>query len=749
MPLKFKNELNYDSFEQFAKENAVYAFMQALTATRNDRKSEKLASKALFLVLKNKKHFNAESKNIDEQTAVGIALRSLLSRKEKEMLENAPTEERKLDEILKDDDKTQEIFTVYPPSDAQRRRIVKKACQKANSVTPKYAPMYTGTKSGLILLFVLVFICGAIYFIWNDPADLLTDKTTEYGSGSFAVSVPESGGLIDVKFEACTEFTGTVPVKIRLSGPDNALVSSVTYSPESTSVITSAYKCGDEYWVMTVNSDEYYKVSIQGTNGLDITKYFRLGDSLDTAPEIAVSDGESTDTHYVFVVSVTDAENITVSSGDIIDTAVDENGNIIVSVPRGSERVLEFRNSSKKGTLLTVTADGQAVTAPEFGFSEMSIGHDSVKEFDFNALLPADGEYTLSASAHSENLSISVNEYNTATLTALNGFVGIDSIDVTLEDSHGIEFSSAIPVIVVNSAPYYSDSTALYTSVKHTPASSGYLFGTLSASDAQKDRLTYTLTAQTDCSVTLSPRGSFMLFIDKDYRGHTASFDFTVSDGIMTSEPYRYTVSLENSIPAAEEYTQEFVCYTGENGWYTVELPKTDADGDTLVWSIATELTEDGRTPEGNYISFENGLSSVLIRPNPERNEDFEETLVFTCSDGWLSSDAISVNCKFEENKAPTAGEENRAEVSALLPRETFFLDIKDDCEFDICAIIGVISCTGGEVTENLGWKSLEFTVDFDTSADSFEPVEVILLVEDIVTKETVEVEYTIYRINE
>ena len=102
------------------------------------------------------------------------------------------------------------------------------------------------------------------------------------------------------------------------------------------------------------------------------------------------------------------------------------------------------------------------------------------------------------------------------------------------------------------------------------------------------------------------------------------------------------------------------------------------------------------------------------------------------------------------------AGKENHAVIDANEPRGTFTLDIKDDCEFDKCAIIGVVSCSGGEVVENIGWNTLNFTVDFDSMpapdlitgepANIIKPVTAVLLVEDIVTKETIEVEYTITR---
>lgn len=750
MPLKLKNELDFLSFRQFAEENANYAYMQALTATHDDRKSEKLAANALFCVLKNKMHFEAESNDVNEQTAIDLSLRPLLSRKEKDMLDNAPSSAEMFNEFINDDEGTTEQFRVYPPDESARHRIIDKACSKAESITPKYAPMYTGTKSGIILIIVLVFICAAIYFIWSDPVDLLSDKSADYNAQSSAVSIPDSGSLIDIDFVPGEPAQGSVPVQIYISGPDRSNVSSVTYSPENSDILSSAYQCGDEYWVMMASSNNYYKVIIKGSNGLDVVKYFRVTDAIPSAPEVEVIDVQNNNGLNTFTVQVKTCDGSSdISSSDIADVRCDTDGNYIITVSEGFDRTLYFTDNSGNQTGLLITSDGSAIVSPSLSAKEISMSHDSSKVINLNELLPSDRTYSISVTPASENLTAFTDGENNLTLTALNGFAGVDSISLTIEDNYGLITDTAVSVIVANSSPYYADSSQLYSSVLHTPSNTGHLFGTLSATDAQNDELIYTLVNQTDCSVTMSSGGSFMLFIDPDYRGHTASFDFTVSDGLLTCEPYRYTISLSNNIIQSEKFSQKFVCYAGENGWYSLDLPSTDSDGDILNWTVTTELTSDNRTPEGNYVSFADGLSTVLIRPNPERNENFSETLTLTCSDGWLSSDTITVKCSFTENRPPKAGTGNRAEVSASERSSVFALDINDDCEFDKCVIKEVVSCTGGEVVPNIGWNTLNFTVNFEPLTDDSEPVTVVLLVEDVVTKETVEVTYTINRVTE
>ncbi len=748
MPLNFKNELDFSTFKAFAEDNANYAYMQALTATHDDRKSEKLSANALFCVLKNKKHFEAESNDVNEKIAVDLSLRSLLRGKERDMLDNAPSADDVLNEFLKDDDNAAEHFRIYPPDESARQRIISRACSKAESITPKYAPLYTGTKSGIILIIVLVFICAAIYFIWSDPIDILSDKSAQYTNSGAVIDIPDSGSLIDVKFVSGESAQGSVPVQIYISGPDRSHVSSVTYSPENSSVLSSAYQCGDEYWVMMASSNNYYKVNVKGSNGLDVVKYFRVSGAIPVAPEVTILETRNNDGITEFIINSRTCDgSANISSSDITMIETDAKGNFIVAAPLGIENILYFTDNSGNQTSVLITADGKAVISPALSSKEISMAHDSSVKVNLNELLPADRTYSISASADSENITTSLDSENILSITAANGFVGVDSISITVEDNYGLSTSTALPVIVSNSTPYYTDTSLLYTTVLHTPSNTGYLFGTLSATDAQNDELTYTLTNQTDCSVTLAPSGSFMLFIDPDYRGHSASFDFTISDGLLTSAPYRYTISLHNNIVQPEKFRQEFVCYTGEDGWYTIDLPSIDYDGDILSWSVTTALTEDNRTPEGNYISFAEGLSKILIRPNPERNEKFSETLTLTCSDGWLGSDEITVRCTFTENKPPRAGNANKASIPASETRGTFTLDIKDDCEFDKCTIKEVIGCLGGDVVPNIGWNTLNFTVNFYPVLDISEPVTVVLLVEDVVTKETVEVTYIINRV--
>ncbi len=750
MPLKFKNELDFLSFEQFAEENANYAYMQALTATHDDRKAEKLAANALFCVLKNKKHFEAESNDVTEHTAVNLSLRPLLSRKEKDMLDNAPSSSEMFNEFLNDDEGRTEQFRVYPPDEAAKRRIVTKACSKAESITPKYAPMYTGTKSGIILIIVLVFICAAIYFIWSDPVDLLSDKSADYNAQTSAVSIPGSGSLIDIDFVIGQPAQGSVPVQIYISGPDRGNVSSVTYSPENSDVLSSAYQCGDEYWVMMASSNNYYKVNVKGTNGLDVVRHFRVTDAIPAAPEVKVIDIQKNNGMNTLTVQVKTYDGSSnISSSDIIDIRTDTDGKYILNVSEGFDRTVYFTDNAGNQTGLLITAGGSTVISPSLSLKEVSLSHDSSKVINLNELLPSDRTYTISVTPASENLTAFTDSENNLTLTALNGFAGVDSINFTIEDNYGLVTDAAVSVVVENSSPYYADSSQLYATVLHTPSNTGYLFGTLSAADVQNDKLTYKLVNQTDCSVTLSPGGSFMLFIDPDYRGHTASFDFTVSDGLLTCEPYRYTISLHNNIIQSGKFSQKFVCYSGENGWYAIDLPSTDSDGDILNWTVTTELSSDSRTPKGNYISFADGLSTVLIRPDPERNEEFSETLTLTCSDGWLSSDTITVRCSFIENQPPKAGRKNRAEITASERNGVFILDITDDCEFDKCVIKEVVSCTGGKVVPNIGWNTLSFTINFDPVLDEPEPVTAVFLVEDVVTKETIEVTYTIRRITD
>lgn len=734
MPLNFSRELDIDSFREFAAENARYAYMQGLKATHEKRRARELAVKSLFGVLKNKQHFEAEKKEISEEKAVDLVLRSFLISDERKRLDT-------------DDDK----FEVTPPSDSEQADIVEKAYNKALSAQPTLAPLYSGTRSGLVLVFVAAVICLAIFFIWRDPLGLLgsADIDGEKTAKIDTTAIPSSGNFIDIDFDAMTRSGQNIPVRITLSGPDMDNVVSVEYADDRSDSFSEAYRCGDNEWVMVASSQGYYKVNVKGNNGLDVTKFFRLKQKVSRPPEVDVSSITVNEdkTAVNALVQVT-TDNLPVSFGNVNEALENDDGTYSISVPYGVSTVVRVMDCDGNETGFAFTEDAKLIMAPQAKVSAIQMGHDSEKTLNISDIFGSSISYC-TVSVSGSDISAILNDDSTISLKAGNGFTGVNMLTLNGSDDFGMNCTANLPVIAVNSRPYCDESSELSAKIKHTPSNQGNFIGNLIAIDKENDPLVYTLDSQDGCNVTLAQNGSFVLFVDPSFSGKRCSFDFSVSDGILKSGPYKYNIDLENTILSGTAYSQSFICYGGKDGWYEVNLPTTDNDGDVLSWNVVSPLVS-GCTEKGNFIDHTNGYSKLLLKVNPQLNENFTEKLELTCTDGWLTSDTVTLNCTFRQNKAPRAGASNSSTVPLSSSAETFTLDITDDCPFDKCIISEVIESRGGLVIDRDGWNELKFTMSFDDHGDVLDNGNVrafaILRVKDIVTGQTVDVRYSITR---
>ena len=140
----------------------------------------------------------------------------------------------------------------------------------------------------------------------------------------------------------------------------------------------------------------------------------------------------------------------------------------------------------------------------------------------------------------------------------------------------------------------------------------------MTASDVDNTSLTYTVVAQAGHgSVTLNQDGSFSYTPNANYFG-SDSFTWKVNDGSLDSNvaTVNLTVNGVNDRPVVVESTT-----TGdEDTTITGTLAASDADGDTLVYTLVTQafhgtvtLNQDGSfsyTPNGNY----SGNDSFVFR---------------------------------------------------------------------------------------------------------------------------------------
>ena len=313
--------------------------------------------------------------------------------------------------------------------------------------------------------------------------------------------------------------------------------------------------------------------------------------------------------------------------------------------------------------------------------------------------------------------------------------IGLDMIGYT--DASGKLYK--VPVLVSNSSPYI-DPGCLRCEAAHTPTKAGMLAGRIISSDEDGDELTFALADTKGCSALISPDGSYIVLVEPEYRAEEASFSFTVTDGIIVSEPYTVSISLTNNLIEAREMNVGFVCFAGEDGYYNFELPAVDDDGDKLTWSLVTETVGGYTAQWGSEVIVEDD-NVVLYRIDPELDEDFVEVLTFSCGDGWLNGTLMTVICTNRENLAPVSSGNNYAEVKAGSVNNILTVTVNDDCQFDKCVITAVGNVRGGQVAHNTGWSEMTFAFTPDGSE---ERCSVLVTVTDINSEKSVQIVYDI-----
>jgi len=296
------------------------------------------------------------------------------------------------------------------------------------------------------------------------------------------------------------------------------------------------------------------------------------------------------------------------------------------------------------------------------------------------------------------------------TYTPNENFNGVDSFTFKVDDG---QLSSdpatvSITVIPVNDAP-----VAITQSVTLDEDSSIEI--TLGGIDIDGDGLTYTV-------VTNPTNGSFdgeapnLIYTPAENFNGADSFTFMVDDGQLTSEPATVNITINPVNDAPLAYEQSVT--VDEDSSVDITLNGTDADGDTLTYSVQTG-------PEHGSLS---GDVPALIY-TPESDYNGSDSFTFTVYDGQLTSAPATVSITVNPvNDVPIANaqsvdtDENTA-VSVTLTGT----DIdEDELTFEVTSGPSNGSLTGTApnltYTPNAGYfgsDSFEFTVSDGTATSS------------------------------
>ncbi len=162
------------------------------------------------------------------------------------------------------------------------------------------------------------------------------------------------------------------------------------------------------------------------------------------------------------------------------------------------------------------------------------------------------------------------------------GYAGPDSFSFKANDGLADSSEAIVTVYVVNHAPVANGASL------STPKNIQFT-GTLSATDADGDALTYSIVADAthgNVMVSNASTGTFTYLPNANYVG-ADSFSFKVNDGFTDSADAVVTFNVINRAPIAG--TLPLLAF--ENSVATGTLSASDADGDPLTYSIVNAGT--------------------------------------------------------------------------------------------------------------------------------------------------------------
>jgi len=224
--------------------------------------------------------------------------------------------------------------------------------------------------------------------------------------------------------------------------------------------------------------------------------------------------------------------------------------------------------------------------------------------------------------------SVVVNPDGTYTYTPAPNFNGTDSFIVTVSDGKGGATTVTINVTVtaINDVSI-ANSPAIVTP-EDTPKT-----GVITASDADGDALTFTLTsAPVNGQVTIDANGNYTYTPNPNYNG-SDSFAITVSDGnggtIIVNVPV--TVTSVNDAPIATSPTVS----TAEDNPVSGKITITDADGDQPVIAVTTQ--------PANGSVVVNADGTYTYTPNPNFNGSDSFTVTISDGNGGTTTLTITI----------------------------------------------------------------------------------------------------------
>ncbi|WP_421939882.1 Calx-beta domain-containing protein [Pedobacter sp.] len=235
--------------------------------------------------------------------------------------------------------------------------------------------------------------------------------------------------------------------------------------------------------------------------------------------------------------------------------------------------------------------------------------------------------------------SVVVNPDGTYTYTPVAGYVGTDTFSITVNDGNGgtVQVPISVTVTNVNDEPIASAPSV-------TTAEDTFVNGTITATDADGDPLTFTLTViPAHGTVVVNADGTYTYTPDPNYNG-TDVFTVSVNDGNggIVAVTINVTVTPVNDIPVATAAAITTAQDTPVNGTVTA----SDVDGDALSFTLTTPPAH------GTVVVNANGTYTYTPTPGYVGNDTF----TITVSDGKGGTVTVTIPVTITDvNDAPVA----------------------------------------------------------------------------------------------
>ena len=292
------------------------------------------------------------------------------------------------------------------------------------------------------------------------------------------------------------------------------------------------------------------------------------------------------------------------------------------------------------------------------------------------------------------------------TVTATKESYQPDSFEVTI--ATGNDQARDIQLAKPNSAPVISQGTSISVTMSEDGSPTPWSAPAVSATDADGDTLSWSLAsgpAHGNASVSGTGASPTTLTYNPftNYHG-TDSFIVRVTDGELSDTIIvNVTIASVNDAPVIDQGGSVSASMSEDGSptaWSTPTVTATDADGNSLTWSLASSPSHGGATVSGT------GSSPPTFIYSPTANYYGSDSFVVRVSDGHGGMDTITVNMTIDPiNDAPvitSAATVNTAEnQTSVITVTASEVDTGDTPTFSITGGVdqGFFSITSGDLT--------------------------------------------------